>query len=59
MKSLNQCQKVDSLILEIDAVGGQVDSGENDLLVTFLCQDLYFLLGRRLLTRPLVYGMMQ
>ena len=44
MKSLNQCQKVDSLILEIDAVGGQVDSGENDLLVTFLCQDLYFLL---------------
>ena len=44
MKPFDQCQKVDSLILEIDAVGGQVDSGENDLLVTFLCQDLYFLL---------------
>ena len=32
------------LILEIDAVGSQVDSGKNDLLVTFLRQDLYFLL---------------
>ena len=44
MQPFDQCQEVDPLILEVDAVGSQMDACEDNFLVTFLRQDLYFLL---------------
>ena len=43
MESLDQSQEIDPFILEINAVGSQMDPCQDDLPVAFLRQNLYFL----------------